>query len=612
VQAEPAFLARVEQIRRDTELVRDPGVEPEQAAGALQRLFELQLPSPEHGAALVEDVGPERARALVDAALRGEPAAAVLALAADLALAGGDPGAAAEHVLRAQGLADHPYLRLRLARSRERQGRVVEAVQTLREGLERDPGLQEGQLLRGELLARLAAWEAGPSDACPCGSGRAYDACCREAAGRLLAEFRDREQLQALGQAVETFVAQKRKLKRFVADSLKGWGRDVGLDPDHADDEESARLVRLAIERAWTTPMDDGERTILSEFAADAQTPAELAELASEWGSWKAWGLWQVDELGEPGVLLTEYVTGTRVYAQISPEQREGLQRWSVLLGCFGPVHGIWRSGSSLLQVSPEHARALAWRVLWFAERVGRKAGAPNRPVADWARRVCRELEERRWLPDRAERPPRGIAETARQMVSVMLPSLAAESRRLQQAAPNPSSTDDEPPVLIEARLAVPDADAARRALVFHPDFEAGGESLTWWGDEMSEATDGPRRWSRGRISWVGGELVVEVHSRGSLERLTALLTELGQPARVVEERPTGAQEEPGWLREEGVAPDEPISVLDGHTLREAAALEGYAERVEVFLRELEHRQAAAGQEPAAAELRRELGVPAP
>src|SRR5207302_11205487 len=134
--------ARVDEIRRDTALVRDPETPPVEAAAALGRLFEDQLPSPEQGAALIEDIGLERTRTILEVALAGEPTAAARAFAADLALADGDPGAAEDHALRAQGLVDHPYLRLRLARSTELQGRVVDAVEVLREVLERDPGLQ--------------------------------------------------------------------------------------------------------------------------------------------------------------------------------------------------------------------------------------------------------------------------------------------------------------------------------------------------------------------------------------------------------------------------------------------------------------------------------------
>jgi hypothetical protein len=477
-------------------LVRDPGAEPEEAAAALHRLYEWQVPSLQHGAALVEDIGPERARAIVEAALRGDPTSAAVALAADLELAEGDPSAAADRLLRARDLVDHPYLRLRLARARERQGNIVEAARELRDALELDPGVQEAQLVRGELLARLAAWEAHLPFDCPCGSGRAYRACCEEAARRLLAEFRDREPLEALREPVDAFVEGRRELRNFLGDSLREWVEDVGLNPDSVD-EESPRLVRLAIERAWTTAVDGAERTILTDFAGDGRTSPEQAEVASGWNRWRAWGLWQVDELGEPGVLLTEYMTGSRVYAHLAPEQRKGLRRWSALLGCFGPVHGVWRSGWTLVEVTPAHARALAVRVLRFTERVGRQGSVRDQPVADWAQHVYRELDERRWLPDRAERAPLGMAKTARNLVSVMLPSLVAEARRSTQAPPAP----------------------------------------------------------------VG-------------------------------------------------APDDPVDVLDGLTLREAAAREDYADRLEVLLRELEHGEALAGQQPEVSELRHELGVP--
>src|SRR5438445_401028 len=83
----------------------------EAATAALDRLFEWQLPSPEHGAALVEDVGHDRAKAILKVALRRrKPTPAAVALAADLALAEGNPGRAVDGLLKARDLADHPYL----------------------------------------------------------------------------------------------------------------------------------------------------------------------------------------------------------------------------------------------------------------------------------------------------------------------------------------------------------------------------------------------------------------------------------------------------------------------------------------------------------------------
>src|SRR5207237_10125186 len=187
-----------DETMRDAIRCRGRQIAPEEAPAALHRLFEWQLPSPEHGAALVKDIGPARAQAIVDVALRDEPTPATVALAVDLALAEGDPDTAVDRVLQARDLVDHPYLRLRLARSREQQGRVVEAVEELRDALQRDPGVEEAQVLRGELLARLASWQAREPFDCPCGSGQAYRACCQATATRLLAEFRDGAPLQAL------------------------------------------------------------------------------------------------------------------------------------------------------------------------------------------------------------------------------------------------------------------------------------------------------------------------------------------------------------------------------------------------------------------------------
>jgi hypothetical protein len=249
----------------------------------------------------------------------------------------------------------------------------------------------------------------------------------------LLAEFRDREPLYSLELALDALVERMPELRRHVEDSLREWVDEGAVDPNWAA-EEARGLVRIALDRAWTAPTDDDDDddgTVLTELADDAQTPPEQAARAAEWGSSARWGLWQVDELADPGVLLTEYLTGARLYAHLTDDQREGLRRWSVLLGCFSSLGGIWRSGSGFLHLSPAEARLVASRALWFVERIGREAGARNRPVVDWARWVRQELAEGRWLPDRAPRTPTGIAETTRNVISVFLPQLVAEARRL-------------------------------------------------------------------------------------------------------------------------------------------------------------------------------------
>ena len=618
----------IDDVGRDTALLRDPDVPAEVAAAAFDRLFAWRVLSRDIGGALVESIGPERARAIVQVALRGEPSPGALALAADIALAVGDAGVAAAHVVRARALADDPELGLRLAIARVGQGRVVDALRELRDALAADPGLESGQLLRGELLRQVVAWDVDPPGDCPCGSGQQYGPCCRDAVASILAEFRDREPLYALRQAVDVFVDGRPDLRRSMADSLREWEEEA-LDLAGAG-EEGHGLDRIAVDRALTAPVDDDDGSILTEFSDDPQVPSEQADRAAEWAHWARWGLWQVDDVGEPGVLLTEYLTGARLYAHVAPEQREGIRRWSVLVGCFSSANGIWRSGSSFVRVSPADARALARQVLWFVERIGRETGARNRPLVEWARRREREVEEGGWLPDRAPGAAKAIAETTRNVVSVMLPQLVAEARRLGRTRPRLTNTDGDPLELIEARLQVTDSDSARRALLGHADFEADEEQITWYGDEMPEATrrhvlervqaqggdladvpDGPQRWIRGAIHVAAGDLGVQVNSRGRLERLLALLAELGHPARVAEEHVSDVGERPDafvppplagpWV---SVSPDEPVPVLDGLTLSEAASKDEYADRLEVFLRELEHRGAAAG------DLRRELELP--
>jgi hypothetical protein len=627
----------LDDVGNDTALLRDPGVPVEDAAAAFARLFAWHPPPRAIGEALVESIGPERAEAIVEVALRAEPSAAALALAADVALAVGDADAAEAHVMRARELSDDPDpdLGLRLAIAREAQHRIVDALRELRDALAGDPGLQGGQLLRGDLLRRVVAWDVHPPGDCPCGSGQPYGACCRDAAACLLAEFRDREPLYALRRAVEVFIDERPELRRHVGDSLRDWDEADALDLAGAG-KEGQGLAGIALDRALTAPIDDDEGTILTELSADAGIPSEQADRAAEWGYWARWGLWQVDDLAEPGVLLTDYLTGARLYVHLAPEQRDGLRRWAVLVGCFSSMDGIWRSGSAFVQMSPAEARFLARLALRFVERIGRETGARSRSLVAWARQVEQELEEGRWLPDRAPRATKGIAETTRNVVSVVLPQLVAEARRLQRRPPQITNTDGDPLELIEARVELNDSGTAWRALLAHADFAADEDRITWYGDEMPEATrrellervraegqdptdvpDGPQRWVRGFIQVEGNDLRIQVNSRGRLERLRALLADLGHPARVAEERVSDVGEELARSGREtpdrfvppaagpwvSVPLDEPIPLMDGLTLNEAAVREEYVDRLEVFLRELEHRGGPGD------DLRQELGL---
>jgi hypothetical protein len=638
-------LASLQQGAEDLHLAQDPATPAEAAAAALGRVFEHYPPAPEVTEELLGGAGSERARAVAEAALQAGPSLVALTLGADVAIAAGDLGGAEDHLVRLGEAGDHPFVSMRMARVLAARGRVVDAVERLNQALAEEPGRTRAQLFRGELLASLAAWEAEPPDGCPCASGRPYAACCGEAGSRLLAEFRDRQPLSELRRAVLAFVAQRPRLYRAVHASLDEW-IEAGTMP-RAEVEEGSALVHLALERAFVTPLDgEQEVAVLHRFADDDEAPPQLASWASDWGASVTFGLWQVGELGEPGVALTDYLTGQRVYASLAAEQREGLRPWMVLLGCVGHLDGVWRTGPAFCEMSPAEARTLALPLARFVERMAAQTSALAAlmgPAAEWATRMREELGRGSWLPDRVPPAPPLIARAFQPGVQRLLPRLVGQFWRMKESPAGLANTDGDPLEFIEARLSLADPKRARAALAKHPDFEDWPPIGTRWlgrgptpaqrqqmlaaaGSDGTEVDDGQMsRWHRATLRWQSGDLLVEVNSRRRLERLLALLADLGHPARVVDEqvteltpalregaglppaaeveaRPLDPEMEEAWLQ---ALAGEPVPALDGLTAGEAAERDGYAERLEAFVRELEHRHGTAGLAP----LRRELGL---
>jgi hypothetical protein len=200
----------MDDVGSDTALLARPGIPAEDAAAASARPFAWHLSPRAIGAALVESIGPERARDTVEVALRAEPSPAALALAV------GDADVAAAHVLRARELTDDPNLGLRLAIAREGQHRIVDALQELRDALADYPYLQVGQLLRGACCGEwlpgtstlLATTRAHPGDRTARGApgvpsagvaGKGTSPCSSRAPVRRANRPRDRRTLPSRG-----------------------------------------------------------------------------------------------------------------------------------------------------------------------------------------------------------------------------------------------------------------------------------------------------------------------------------------------------------------------------------------------------------------------------
>lgn len=639
-----ALLADLAGIRR---------LDSERAAAAFERIFGDSPPPPEWSQNLFEDLGSARARALADAALQGTRSPGALALAADVALfLDGDAAAAERNVDEALQQLDDPFLGIRKAQALAERGQLAHAAETMGGVLALDPELQEAQLLRGRWLAQLADLERTSPPACSCGSGRAYEACCASLARALLARFRDRQPLNELHEAAYRYADSRPDLQRAVFSGLDEWVEQGAAAREEVDgwiegrdDAPGAEALQLAVQRAWSLPLGEPDRSLIDELRADVSTAPHLARMAEDWSLGVAWGLWQVTELGDPGVLLTNVVTGGQLYAEFPAEMGDGLLPWSVLVGYFAPIEGIWRAGTAFYQTGPEQARPLAGAVLAATELVARKTHDAD--LEDWAHTARTEVEQASRLPEAGPPLDPGWSRTVASVCCTIFPQLVAELRRERAGPPQVVNTDGEPMQWIEAELHVRDPQGAFRALLEHPDFEEREDEggIDWLGARVPRAEheqslaqlrsqgleppedSEPGRYSRGTLRFDGSTVAVQVNSRGRFERLLALFVELGHPAEIVSDDVTDVMAElqqrmtwlpPGdpaphadeadeaWLRS---LPDEPLPALDGMTPREAAESAQYRDRLELFARDIEYRLASRGSSITGELLRERLGL---
>jgi hypothetical protein len=102
-------------------------------------------------------------------------------------------------------------------------------------------------------------------------------------------------------------------------------------------------------------------RTVLTEFAADPDTPAFLGRRAVAWAEHAHYGLWQmIYPDPSPGVGCVDVATGVRRYVAFPPGLLDGTPRWTVWLGGVIPVDGVWRPAGNGVRLSPLEADALA------------------------------------------------------------------------------------------------------------------------------------------------------------------------------------------------------------------------------------------------------------
>jgi hypothetical protein len=647
-------VAEREARRRIEELFSDDTPVERSAELLLERLGEGPVPA-RFSRFLAIGGSEERARAVAEAVARRSPdSAAALTLAADVALhVDEDPRAASRLLDRALEAGGGELDPAGLASHLVGAGRVADGLRLVEDLLVDEPDDDEAQEVRAEALE--IAFErrctgAAPRS-CPCWSGRAWVDCCAAAEAAALERFADREPLYGLRRAMLQFVATDATVGVVVDEAVEEWLKRAGPGDDAREALRSA-----AIEHAWIVGSDEGDPhdsdAPLALLADRPETPAEPAVAARRWLAHCEYGLWQVaDPVPSPGVWLTDIVSGRRRYAAIAPEQMESMARWTVLLGALVAIDGTWRTTSSFVALRPSEGDAaaeLAEEMFYgiVSAMAGEQLGPGRRERSDAPEPYGIQVNE-------TEPASPQVADLLGRVVGSGMPHLVEMVQAARDAAPRLVNTDGDRICLVKATVALHDPSAAFAALVEHPDIEADGDALTWWGRELdaleretaaaelraqlrqrgedAEFEDESQRWMRGRVLRADGGLEVEVNSRERLDRFLDLLRELGERPMVSATLVIDPEQDLPLLRA-GTAipmnasadahaawvahwPDQRLPALGGRTPRQAATRGDVRPRLEALLRELEHDAdllASRGQAvPDIAKLREELRMPA-
>jgi hypothetical protein len=482
-----------------------------------------------------------------------------------------------------------------------------------------------------------------------------------------LARFGDRDGLYALRAAVEQYVPRSRYAAP-VAEHVQEWldtaepdGAQLLDAPDDDLSQQDDQLVRLAIEHALVagSRSDDPADCALAAYAADPDTPPELAAHARTWFDHARYGLWQIsDPHPNPGLWCCDVLTGTLRYAQFAPEQTEQLPRWATLLGLLVPLDGAWRSAGAAIQLSPAEADAVYETIRAAAESIV-DADLAQRRARKSRRRLHRPIpfgqaDPHAVLGELDDPSPPVVASLLSTITGVLLPRILAELRNYRATPPRLNNTDGEPMCLITAQIRVADPDAVVAHLGQHPDFRTDDEhqQLSWLGKPVPPAqresmlaelraqlaaeghqpelldSDDEQRWVRGQIARAGDTLTVTVNSTQRLERLLNLLTDAGAQPEIIDQTRIDPIQDLPWpagrrLTAATLAPpeqgwekhwlDEPVPALRGDTPRQAANGEHRA-HLETLLREFEydHDQAGSAGGPDTSWLREQLNLPGP
>jgi len=629
---ERAFARAVTEVKRQVEEAHAPDTPPERVAALLLEAF-ADLPSPRgFGEMLHARQSPQRARAVAEEAQQRAPrSVTALTIAAEVARLDGERERACALLEEALEAYVDPDGMAELADHLLASGLAADALACAEETLAEDPVDEVAQDVRAGALGRLHVRATAAERL----EGNERDA---------LARFSDRTALYRVREALVEYVDRRPELQRSVAVQIAEWDAELraadeqdGSALDDAPAVPDDGMARLALEHAWLLGPDDDEGdepafvdedddrepdSPLELFAADPDTPPELADAARAWRASCTYGLWQlVVPEPAPGVWLTDIVSGARRYAAVPPEQLEGASRWSVLLGALVALDGVWRSTGALVPLRPDEGD-------WAAE-LARSATLDLATVLVGERPRHRPPdkgpEPHGVLVEREEPADPVIADLMSKVLANLVPTIAGAVRAQRAAGPTMTNTEGHRLRLITATLSVRDPAVAVSALAAHEDFSAEeGGRLSWWGreltrmeresalahlreqtgEEVEEPTE-PQRWLRGRLERSDGGLTVEVNSEERLALLLDLLGELGlepqltrrsviDPAQDLPRIPTGGPQPFGGSQDAIDAwlahwPDERVPALGGLSPRVAARRRKSRARLEALLREFEH-----------------------
>lgn len=611
---------------------------PEQALAAEMLRLRMPLGVPaeeiiETARLLLERAAPEPA---------GIGALAAAALAAHLA---GDEDAEHSHARELLARADasrDPRQWLEVIRSATSRGHPGETCELVEPYLREHPGDELAAHIYARALAQ-AHVQTEPGELETAALRRYRDRSGVDALDRAVGEYTERTPWGALvrkwmdDERAELKTERRRPAERAVTDALLA--EVAALFPFTGEANEG----------------DEGETgdgapdTPLRAFAADPETPAELAARATERDEHVRYGIWQVaNPSPSPGVWCTDLVSGMRRYAQFPAEVIDGAPPWSVWLGALAPAEGIWRATRAGAWLSPMEGDAIAEYAedaVWHMAHTltGERGEYP--PALEQVRFGLADPYCVRW--ETGEEPDPKFGDFTSAVIARLAPTLSSLTWMKRADGVLLTNTDGEPMVLVDAAVAV-DGDAAQR-LTVRPDFgeEENGEDgqLVWWGKPVNDRSDEPvvlhfhddgsahvmgpdddreERTVFGRLTPEPGRVRVQVNSQRRLKRLLRILKEAGAAPKVIEEScyepsldfawgpvpadgKTARQWAEDWLFRA-------VGVLDFHTPRHAA--DGdlvHRLRLEGLLRQLEYQSALpaerGGRPIDTAWLRTELGL---